>query len=615
MVYRCIAPDWLLDETSGLRRAVDGEFTEEQLLSYNEQGYNVYYFPNYPKLYEGGSVQGYQVDTFEYVFADMDLKDEVYASKEAFLEIVSEFPLIPTKIVDSGNGIHVYWAVTDLDAKSFLRLQRRISRMWNTDPMVSLLSQLMRLPGYVNTKKKDDYKLCQILFESDNKYRSEDLDSALPLLTPDDEAYCNTHYDNTHNSKAKSSNIQDKLPLKFAKLLESSPEVKAIWSQATDDRSGADFRLGHIMFASGFSKEEATSVLVNCAKALSRAPIHRLGYAENIVNKIWTYEIEVDKNALNLSSSVTDILKKSGNDLKGTRFPCYSYFDNTVHGFRIGQVIGLVAGVGVGKTAVALNMFMGFVQNNPDYDHFFVPLEQPKEEIADRWKTMCGTNEHLHDKVQVLSNYDDAGTYRNLSLLSIQEYIIKYQEVTGRKVGCVVIDHIGILKKSSKEGRQSIEDICHTMKAFAIATQTLLVMQSQAPREKASIGDIELDKDAAYGTVFFESYCDYLITMWQPLKRVYPDGAPTITALKFCKIRHKKTGKDEIKEDLCYKLRFDSETEHLRPLNADEELSFDYFLNQALNKRKRDKKTDLVQYVSIKPEEIDDGRKANSIEG
>ena len=125
-------------------------------------------------------------------------------------------------------------------------------------------------------------------------------------------------------------------------------------------------------------------------------------------------------------------------------------------------------------------------------------------------------------------------------------------------------------------------------------------MQSQAPREKAGIGDLELNKDAAYGTVYFESYCDYLITIWQPLKRCYSElGCPTVTAFKFCKIRHKKTHLDEIHEDVCYRLNFDPETEHLGELTQDQETSFSFFLNKATNKRKQDRKTDIVEYKSI----------------
>lgn len=603
MIFRCILPDWAKQEHPDRPKVLEGEFDDAKLLDIMEQFYNIYYLPNYPKLYDSNKiVEGHDIDTFEYVFVDMDLKEGKFESKQDFLDTLYKFPLLPTSVVDSGNGVHAYWRVTDLNAMSFLRLQRRLCRLLKTDEAVCKIYQLMRHPGSINTKDPAVFKQCINLdLQLGGSYTSEELDKVLPKITSEDEEYCQRHHDRTLKLYDRMLKVDDRIPLKFAQLIKDNPEVKEIWSgSSTDDRSKADYRLGHIMFASNFTKEEARSVLVNSSKALQRGPSHRISYADNIIDKIWTYELSEKKEDLNLSYTVKEILSKSGNTLKGTRFPCWSYLDATERGFRLGQVVGLVAGSGVGKTAVALNMFQGFVQNNPDYDHFFIPLEQPANEIADRWRTMCGDNTSLHDKVHVMSNYGDDGNFRNLSFDEIKDYLLKFQEKTGRKVGCVVIDHIGALKKKARDGEnQDIMDICHQMKAFAIQTNTLLVMQSQTSREKAGIGDLELNKDAAYGTVFFESYCDYLVTIWQPLKRCYSeDGCPTITAYKFCKIRDKKRGLDKIQEDERYLLYFDPVSEYLRPITQDEETSFNFFLKKATNIRKLDRKTDLIPYKS-----------------
>lgn len=596
MVYRCIRPDWASKSVGP--KVIEGELSEKRLRELNASGYNVYFFPNYPSKYvKGTSVTGDKVDVFTRVFVDMDLKDGTWKDKDSFISYVGEVGIAPTQVVDSGNGIHVYWKISDLEPMSYLRLQRRLCRLFKTDPATSLLSQLMRAPGFMNTKKKDNIKPCQELFIQDIEYTCEQLDKLLPNITPDDENYCKVHYDKTYNKTAAMA-VDEKLPNKFYKLLKDMPELKTLWSTISDDRSAADYRIGHLLFAHGFTKDEAMSVLFHSVKGSERAPVHRVSYAQNIVDKIWTYEV----NGLDLSNTVGELLRKFGKDIKGTRFPCYPWLDNTEHGFRLGQVIGLVAGSGVGKTAVALNMFMGFVKNNPDYEHFFIPLEQTPNEIASRWQTMCGDETHLYEKVHVMSNYDESGTFRHLSLDDIKTYLLKFKELTKKKIGCVVMDHIGALKKKGKNGEnQDLMDICHAMKGFAVETNTLVVMQSQTQREKAGIGDLELDKDAAYGTVYFESYCDYLITVWQPLKRCYKEeSCPTVTALKFCKIRHKRKTKDVIQEDTPYILLFDSETEGLRELTEDEDKSFTYFNSRATNLRKKDKKTDLVQYVSLK---------------
>jgi KaiC/GvpD/RAD55 family RecA-like ATPase len=598
MLIRAILPDWAATASPTLRKVVEADLSSTEIQTLNEQGYNIYSLPNSPsEIPEGRPVDGTDIDQFNWVFVDMDLKDKVWNSKEEFLDHVLNTAPAATKVVDSGNGLHAYWKVSDLDALSFLRLQRRLCRYFKTDEAVSKIYQLMRTPGYANTKREDAQSPCQELFNDGFEYTCEELDKLIPGISNSDEAYCQQHFDKTYN-RASATKVDDRIPVKFMHLLRSNNEVKQLWAGEVDDRSKSDYRLGHIMFGNAFTKDEARSVLVNSAKALARAPFHRINYADNIIDKIWTFEEEGP--TLSLSSSVADILSRSGSAIKGTRLPCWTWLDDTEKGFRLGHVMGLVAGVGVGKTALTLNAFMGFVRNNPDYDHFFVPLEQPKEEIAERWQGMCGDDVSLHSKVQILSNYADDGSYLNLSLDEIRDYIVKYQEVTGRKVGCVVIDHIGVLKKSSSEGRQSIEDICHQMKAFAIKTNTFLIMQSQAPREKAGQGDIELDKDAAYGTVFFVSYCDYLVTLWQPLLRCYQDeGCPTITAYKFCKIRHKKENVDRIRQNKNYTLFFDTTTQLMRELTQDESRGMEFWTQKATNMRKRDKKTDLVTYTSI----------------
>lgn len=600
-VYRCILSSWAAQEFSNAPKVLEGKFSEEAWRSINQKFYNIYFLPNYPSIYtKGETVEGHHIDTFQYVFVDMDLKDGSWPDKQSFVDRLSTWTLKPTRIVDSGNGIHAYWKVSDLDALTYLKLQRRLCRHFRTDEAVSKIYQLMRVPGSVNTKNPDDLKRCEIIEENENLvYSAEQLDGELEPLSQQDAEYCQVHYNKTYRVNESHSKVDDKIPLKFSQLIKNNKEVKDIWSGKTDDRSKADYRLGHIMFASDFSKQEAMSVLVNSAKALTRAPIHRVNYAMNIVDKIWTYEEDSNPEFIELSSSVKDILNKHGEAIKGERFPCWRYLDDTGIGFRLGHVFGMVAGSGVGKTAVALNMFEGFVINNPNYDHFFISLEQPINEIADRWRALCGDRIDMHQKVQLLGNYNEDGSYRNLSLEDIENYILKYQEVKKRKVGCVVIDHIGVLNTKSKNGaNEGIMDICKRMKAFAINTQTFLVMQSQAPREKAGIGDLELNKDAAYGTVFFEAFCDYLMTIWQPLKRCHKEeGCPTVTAFKFAKIRHKKP-KDAVVEDELYVMRFDQESQRLRQMTQDEEKSFDFFNKKCVNIRKQDRKTEVLSYRS-----------------
>lgn len=597
-IFRLIAPKWALDNGFITKKTLEGQYSDSELTVLNKQGYNIYYLVNRPSQYDSTKiVDGTDIDIFDWCFVDCDLKDGVYTGKDAFIETLLATDLPPTKIVDSGNGVHSYWRISNLDAMSYLRFQRRLTRLFKTDDAVGKLFQLMRYPNTVNTKYPDKMYPCEIVAEADITYTAEEFDKLLPSITMADEQFCQTHYNQTHG--INTATIKDHIPEKFGKLLKNSTEAKEIWSEPLNDRSKGDFRLGHLMFANGFTKDEAMSVLAQSAKALQRAPVHRVTYAQNIVEKIWTFEglSEPDK----VHSSVREILQKSGANIKGDRIPCWKWVDNTDAGFRIGQVMGLVAGSGVGKTTTALNIFLGFVESNPELTHFFIPLEQPDREIAERWAIMCGDKTHLHDKVQVLSNYDNEGKFRDLSLDDIKDHILQFKDKTSKQVGCVVIDHIGVLCNNNKLGfDEGLKGISKAMKGFAIETGTFLIMQSQTSREKAGIGDLELNKDAAFGTSVFENFCDYLVTLWQPLKRVYNLGAPTIMAYKFCKIRNKNQIKDTILEDTPYSVFFDPQTQLIRELTESEERGLSYWVSQATNKRKQDRKTEVVNYNSIK---------------
>lgn len=592
MILRLILAEWAL--STGQLPAIEDEFTLDQALDLNEKGYNVYWLPNHPsRKVEGRPIKGTDVDVFDYVFVDLDMKHAAYESKEDFVATVLTSTLPePTMIVDSGNGVHVYWRVSDLEPMSFLRLQRRLCRYLDTDPAVAKLYQLLRLPNTMNVKSQEAFKLCEALHEADNSYDCETLDKALPRIADEDETYCKAHYDKTFNIKADNIVLTDTLPPRFNQFMKECKDAKDIFMGNVKDRSQADWRLAHLMQADGFSKDEARAVLMNVSKARDRAPIHRYNYANDIVEKVWTHEEAPPDKKPMLSRSVKDILIATAGGDNAVRFPGHPLIDATEHGFRLGEVFGLIGGSGSGKTSVALNFFRWFCKNNPNYIHLFVSLEQPENEIALRWSHMTQGEASMSEKVHVLGNYNEDGTYRNLSLKQVEEYIIHLEKTNGIKVGCVVIDHIACLNQNGEDDeKQGLIAVCERMKAFAIRTNTFLIMQSQTNRAKAGIGDVELDLDAAYGTAYFEFYCDYVVTTWQPLKRVYDKAMHmTVTAYKFCKIRHKNIQKDDIRVDLVYSMMFDPNSERLRKLTDDEYKAFEFWEKQATVLRGKDRK-------------------------
>lgn len=610
LIYRLILPKHA--EGLGKRPVLEGVFDADQISKYNAQGYNIYWLRNYPSNYERGTtVEGYQVDTFEYVFADFDLKDGKYESKDAFIASVTESGIEPTEIVDSGGGVHVYWRVLDLDAMSFLRLTRRIIRRFDTDDSIATVYRLMRAPGTFNTKLEGNPRLCEYVYKGDKEYTCEELDKLLPPISIEDEEYCQRHYDMTFNPD-KVSAASEELPPKWFKFAKKGTEAYNLFYNQQKNRSAADFRLGHLLAGEGFTRDEAVSVLCNSAKASERSTVHRMNYAINIVDKIW--EAVETINPDKLGYTIDELLDDSDmEEFEGTPFRCHPLFDATACGFRLTHVLGLVGGAGSGKTATSLNYFYHFAKRNPEYVHVVFTLEQPKKEIAKRWRKIAGNNPLLNRTVIIVDNYTAEGSFRNLSLDDCEAYVASLQ-AAGTKVGCVMIDHIGILKKSTKNGeREGLIDICQRMKSVAVNRNIMLIMQSQTSRDKAKGGDMELDKDAAYGTTNFEWFVDWLVTIWQPLKRVYKEAPHmTITCFKYCKIRH-KSSKDDILEDVVYALKFDPETGLLRKLNSEEKEVYDFYAKRAAAERNRDRSEDpgAVSDITWNVEEKTNGTKIN----
>lgn len=593
-IYRLILADWAL--ASGLPKTVTAYLTDEELAQKNNQGYNCYYFLNTPNEWDGTTeIHSTDIDVFNFVCVDMDLKEGVYKSKEEFIEKLNQFSLPPTAIIDSGNGVHAYWQVVDLDAMSYLRLQRRSMRHFNTDKAISKIYQLMRVPGTLNVKNEHEFKLCCNVGGSGSSYTSEQIDGALPKITKEDEDYCTNHYNMTYNASTGNQDADIEIPLKFQTLINENIEAKRLFFGPVKDRSAANYRLGHLLRAKGFTKDEARAVLLNTDKAITRTSQHRYNYANNIVDKVWAFEEAPvdDRPKVVMTESVRSLLSKSPDDVgHETRLYGHPMFDAHEHGFRLGEVIGLIGGSGSGKSTLSLNFFKWFVERNPDFIHVFVTLEMPKTQLLRRWEKLAGPKTTLHDKVYILDQHDENGINRELSLEKIKQDLLLLEKTTGKKIGCVVIDHIGCL--SYEEGRTEYDKLmnaCREMKSFALETKTFLIMQSQSSREKAGpYGDMEIDKDAAYGTTKFENYCDYILTTWQPLARVQHLSGMLVNAFKYCKIRELDVVKDKIKMNQVYAMAFDKSTETLRQIKKEELQPISYWNQQATAERNRDRK-------------------------
>ena len=615
MRFRLIKPKWAR-EMSSTPNTIEGEYEESYALNKNlEEGYNVYFFPNHnSKPITGKYLTGKEVDVFSWVFVDMDLKDGIYEDKKSFLEKLNTFPLKPTQVVDSGNGMHVYWKVSDLDRESYIRIQFGLIDALETDTSVWTTMQLMRYPGSLNTKKKDHTILCeQKLYDKEAIYTVADFEDCLAPIKDSQAEKMRTHLNTIDGIVEMAESLEfhdcDELPEVFEHLLLKDPKIRELWYASPGKRSDADWLLANQLYSYKFLKfDEALPIILNTEKARSKKN-YRKEYAYRTLHKVY-----VDRSDFSVPP-VSEMLTRVDSRVQGQRINGPHYLDCTKKGWRKGEVLGLIAGSGVGKTTATLDIFYEMLKNNPESTdvYIFFSLEMQDWEVIERWKSLVGDNKDYNNRLYIVSNEDENGYERHINLQQLYSFADGIKRRTGRNIAAMAIDHIGVLDNSIDLAKKpnfgimgedvgfgtirtiSLELMCKKMKNLAKQLDTFIILQSQTTKGKAKDGDVELGVDAAYGTAKFEWYMDYILTFWQPLRRVEMETDLRVLAWQYGKIRN-KTPDDAVTAYDKRVLKIDLYTGKLSPLAPNEMSNFRELEEKASALREQAEKKKSSEY-------------------
>lgn len=124
-----------------------------------------------------------------YLYIDIDCgneghkKSNVFHSTDEALQFISKFSIKPTRIIHSGNGLHLYWKLTqpvELNEKNILKVEtimKRLANLYFADS-TSDVSRIFRLPFSFN-QKGDTPKEVKILAESEATVNLEYFDFIL----------------------------------------------------------------------------------------------------------------------------------------------------------------------------------------------------------------------------------------------------------------------------------------------------------------------------------------------------------------------------------------------------------------------------------------------------
>lgn len=631
--YRLVKPVWAQptlangEPNDKFVKAIDGpnilegcDFSNQFLADKNRLGYNVYFFPNHPSVdvYKQGTrhLSGKHIDVFNFVFVDMDLKDGKYSSKEEFYDKLSSFPLKPTMVVDSGNGVHAYWRIKDLTRAQYVITQLGLLNYFQTDESVWTVLQLMRVPMFFNTKKHDNY-IQSLIKEELSSGQVYTIDLFPKEIYNLDEKLLNKADNHIARLEGrmeidlgKDVNV-DELPEEFIELTEKDKKIHDLFYDpkgAAGDRSSADMKLANILFNKKFNIKQALAVLSNTQKALEKG-LHRMEYAQLTVSKVYS---DRPKNKF---QTVSEFLNQPEETVSEPQVLGPHYLDYDVLGepWRKKELLALLAGPGVGKTAMAMNIIRDIIQNNPHNDEVFVffSLEMTKKQIINRWVKLVGGNSKLADRLYVVENKGPDGMPINVGLQEIYEYCAELKQTTGKEIGALAIDHFHIISSHINVNKKpnfgitaeqnvgwggirnlSLNALATQLKALVKALDTFGIILSQTTKEKG-VGDLPIGKDGAYGVSQFEWIMDRIVSIWQPLMRVQNECDTKFLAFQYSKIREKHP-KDKIFEYDPKLLTYDMHSGNLRVTTEDEYHKFMEFLpkanaaREALQKKKSD---------------------------
>lgn len=120
--------------------------------------------------------------------ADLDFKS-IEATPAQIRRVVAQLPLLPSRVVFSGHGLHAYWIfpvglpATHENIERIEGALRRLSDVLAGDPSVCQAAQLMRMPSTHNSKGGDWIKVT-VRDERPNTYTLKVLETWLATATP-----------------------------------------------------------------------------------------------------------------------------------------------------------------------------------------------------------------------------------------------------------------------------------------------------------------------------------------------------------------------------------------------------------------------------------------------
>lgn len=140
----------------------------------NEKGYGIFWSINMLNEAEKRQVANLDNVLCRYNFIDLDSDNK----NLDWIKIL-ESPLVPSMVIETRSGFHVYWKNKDLgkDVAQFREIQKRLIEFFESDPMCKDALRLLRVPSFKQWKhchKGEDPFVVERIFKTEIAYDTED---------------------------------------------------------------------------------------------------------------------------------------------------------------------------------------------------------------------------------------------------------------------------------------------------------------------------------------------------------------------------------------------------------------------------------------------------------
>lgn len=145
----------------------------DQAREFNRQGYGIFFPVN---AFHTTQRRDDNLKEIRFWFIDMD-----EGSKETQFDKIVSFPLVPSMIVETKKGHHVYWKCKkEPTIKEYDFTIERLIGLFGSDKNAKGVARILRVPGFLHMKDPTKpYKIKKI-FEEDCSYTTEEINKALP---------------------------------------------------------------------------------------------------------------------------------------------------------------------------------------------------------------------------------------------------------------------------------------------------------------------------------------------------------------------------------------------------------------------------------------------------